>query len=129
MDIDKTRLLQTDPGLNDRPYQLDALLSIFPLEKCLVKMFCGTGKSHIITNLMIHEQKALNVVVFPSLALISQYASDYLQHENYRPYFQNTLNVSSLKEEENAKKDDKKNHLKHVCGRKSSGMKFRRRKF
>jgi superfamily II DNA or RNA helicase len=112
MDIDKTRLLLTDPGLNDRPYQLDALLSIFPLEKCLVKMFCGTGKSRIITNLMIHEQKALNVVVFPSLALISQYTSDYLQHGNYRRYFQNTLNVSSLKEEENAKKDDK-----DICSR------------
>ena len=100
--ITRDILLQTDPGLKNRPYQLDALLSIFPLEKCLVKMFCGTGKSRIITNVIIHEKKELNVVVFPSLALISQYASDYLQHVDYRRHFENTLNVSSLKEQQEA---------------------------
>ena len=100
--LTKKDLLRIDSGLNNRPYQLDALLSIFPLEKCLVKMFCGTGKSRIITNVMIHAKKELNVVVFPSLALISQYSSDYLQHVDYRQHFENTLNVSSLKEQKEA---------------------------
>ena len=63
-------------------------------------MFCGTGKSRIITNVIIHGKKEVNVVVFPSLALISQYSTDYLQHPDYRRHFANTLNVSSLKEAE-----------------------------
>lgn len=75
--ITKAELLKTDPALN-RPYQIEALLSIFLYAKCLVKMFCGTGKSTIITNVLIHEKKELSVVVFPSLALISQYSADYL---------------------------------------------------
>ena len=60
-------------------------------------MFCGTGKSRIITNVIMHEDKALSVVVFPSLALINQYATDYLNHADYHRHFKKykTLNVSS----------------------------------
>jgi superfamily II DNA or RNA helicase len=72
-------LLARDPHLKNRPYQIEALQSIFQYEKCVVKMFCGTGKSRIMTNVMLHENKNLSVVVFPSLALIQQYSSDYLQ--------------------------------------------------
>jgi hypothetical protein len=36
-------------------------------------MFCGTGKSRIITNLIIHENKDLTVLVFQPLAIINQY--------------------------------------------------------
>ena len=50
-------LLKNDPALKNRPYQSDALLRIFQFERCLVKMFCGTGKSRIITNVIIHEKK------------------------------------------------------------------------
>ena len=72
-------LLARDPLLANRPYQIEALQSIFQYEKCVVKMFCGTGKSRIMTNVILHENKDLSVVVFPSLALIQQYSSDYLQ--------------------------------------------------
>ena len=64
--ITKSVLLKTDPLLQNRPYQIDALLSIFKHQKCLVKMFCGTGKSRIITNVIIHNKKDLSVIVFPS---------------------------------------------------------------
>ena len=77
--ITKSVLLKTDPLLQKRPYQIDALLSIFKHQKCLVKMFCGTGKSRIITNVIIHNKKDLSVVVFPSLALINQYSANYLE--------------------------------------------------
>jgi superfamily II DNA or RNA helicase len=76
----KAILIKTDPAL--RYYQLDALLSIFLYAKCLVKMFCGVGKSIIITNVIIHGKKELNVIVFPSLALIMQYSMDYLLNES-----------------------------------------------
>jgi len=95
--ITKEVLLKSDPALENRPYQLKALLSIFLYAKCLVKMFCGTGKSRIITNVIIHEKKELSVVVFPSLALISQYSADYLNNEEYVRHFKKhkTMNVSS----------------------------------
>ena len=91
----KDDLIKTDPKL--RQYQLDALLKIFPCVKCLVKMFCGTGKSRIITNVIIHEKKKLSVAVFPSLALIIQYSRDYLNHEEYKKHFKKheTINISS----------------------------------
>jgi superfamily II DNA or RNA helicase len=97
--ITEKDLLKSDPALEARPYQLEALLSIFLYAKCLVKMFCGTGKSRIITNVIIHEKKDLSVVVFPSLALISQYSFDYMNNAEYVRHFKKhkTLNVSSEK--------------------------------
>ena len=97
--ITKTVLLKTDPALKNRPYQTEALLSIFQHQKCLVKMFCGTGKSRIITNVIIHNKKNLSVVVFPSLALINQYSADYLNNDEYKKHFKKhkIINVSSEK--------------------------------
>jgi len=90
-------LLKNDPALKNRPYQLEALLRIFQYKKCLVKMFCGTGKSRIITNVNIHEKKELSVVVFPSLSLINQYSADYLDNVEYKHHFKKhkKMNVSS----------------------------------
>ena len=90
-------LLKGDPALKNRPYQIDALLSIFNHDKCLVKMFCGTGKSRIITNVIIHSKKELSVIAFPSLALINQYSADYLKNAEYAKHFKShkMLNVSS----------------------------------
>ena len=91
--ITKKDLLKSDPGLKDRSYQLEALLNIFRYLKCIVKMFCGTGKSRIITNVIIHEKKELSVVVFPSLALITQYSADYLNNKHFNKH--KTINISS----------------------------------
>jgi superfamily II DNA or RNA helicase len=46
--------------------------------KCLVKMFCGTGKSRIMRYGKSFVNKKLCVYVFPSLALITQFNEDYL---------------------------------------------------
>jgi ribosomal RNA-processing protein 8 len=46
--------------------------------KCLVKMFCGTGKSLLMAKSKIHESSTLSLFVFPSLALINQFYNDYL---------------------------------------------------
>ncbi len=57
----------------------DAITSqLLSLSKCLVKMFCGSGKSRLITATIIGQKKNLSVVVVPSLALIQQFYDDYL---------------------------------------------------
>ena len=61
-------------------------------DKCLVKMFCGTGKSLLMRNCDAVKDKKLLVYVFPSLSLIDQFVSDYLFD------FDNKINISSEKE-------------------------------
>jgi superfamily II DNA or RNA helicase len=46
--------------------------------KCLVKMFCGTGKSLVMATCDIHQEANLSLFVFPSLALIEQFYINYL---------------------------------------------------
>jgi superfamily II DNA or RNA helicase/ribosome modulation factor len=59
--------------------------------KCLVKMFCGTGKSKLMRETHINKDKELIVYVFPSLALIDQFYNDYLTDAN-------VLRISSEKD-------------------------------
>ena len=68
--------------VNDRPIQTKAFTKITELlqtcDECLVKMFCGTGKSRVIQRIILEHKHPLSVVVFPSLALIRQFTKDYL---------------------------------------------------
>ena len=68
--------------VNDRPIQTKAFNKITELlqtcDECLVKMFCGTGKSRVIQRIILERKYPLSVVVFPSLALIRQFTKDYL---------------------------------------------------
>jgi superfamily II DNA or RNA helicase len=70
-----------------RKYQIEALkaiedeLIVNNSRKCLVKMFCGTGKSAIMRNFQKKQDVNLIVYVFPSLSLISQFTHDYLKKE------------------------------------------------
>ena len=79
-----------------RYYQQEANDAIFTelqvSSKCLVKMFCGTGKSLLMANSKIHESSTLSMFVFPSLALINQFYTDYLV--KIIPHY-NILRVSS----------------------------------
>ena len=80
-----------------RYYQNEALklideeLNINNARKCLVKMFCGTGKSAIMRTFQVSQNVNLVVYVFPSLSLISQFTNDYLKNENQ----ENILKISS----------------------------------
>ena len=64
-----------------RYYQKEADVAIYNEllinNKCIVKMFCGTGKSLLMRKCKIIEKKKLVVYVFPSLGLIDQFCSDY----------------------------------------------------
>jgi superfamily II DNA or RNA helicase len=78
--------------LSLRPYQLEAIKAIDDSEEdCVVKMFCGTGKSRIMLRYVTDrlEQFPYAVFVFPSLALITQFQDDYLKN------IPNVLSVSS----------------------------------
>jgi ribosomal RNA-processing protein 8 len=57
--------------------------------KCLVKMFCGSGKSLIMKNIVEHYNENLSVFVFPSLSLLEQFHSDYFRNST------NVLMISS----------------------------------
>ena len=66
-----------------RKCQIDAFNGIMNIlrtdAKCITKMFCGTGKSRVIREVVLNQKKDLSIIVFPSLALIRQYTNDYLQ--------------------------------------------------
>lgn len=47
-------------------------------KRCLVKMFCGTGKSLLMRKCKVAENKKLCVYVFSSLGLVEQFTRDYL---------------------------------------------------
>jgi superfamily II DNA or RNA helicase len=66
-----------------RPYQqqeFDAIvIELQNNNKCIVKMFCGSGKSLIMHNIVKHFDLQLSVFVFPSLSLVDQFYTDYLK--------------------------------------------------
>jgi superfamily II DNA or RNA helicase len=83
--------------VKERPIQTKAFDSVTKLletrGECLVKMFCGTGKSHVMKRLIMEQKKSLSIIVFPSLALIRQFTNDYLRDIETRVY--GIMNVSS----------------------------------
>ena len=70
-----------------RSYQQQCLNSLNNNDqKSLVNMWCGTGKTRIFTYHIFQKKYDLNVLVFPSLALINQYNIDYILNENYTEF-------------------------------------------
>ena len=47
-------------------------------KKCLINMWCGTGKTRVFVFSILEDNQKINVVVFPSLGLINQFNSDYI---------------------------------------------------
>ena len=80
-----------------RSYQITAVDKVLSSQgRCVVKMFCGTGKSRVMATVALREKKHMNVIVFPSLALVQQFSTDYVQGA-YADQFAafSFLNVSS----------------------------------
>ena len=50
--------------------------------KCLINMWCGTGKTRTFTISLFQDNQNLNVIVFPSLGLINQYNNDYFLNQD-----------------------------------------------
>jgi len=51
-------------------------------KKCLINMWCGTGKTRTFTIDLFINNENFNVIVFPSLGLINQYGNDYILNRN-----------------------------------------------
>ena len=66
----------------DADKAIDAELIQVGVTKCIVIMFCGTGKSLVMLKCKIIKDKNLVVYVFPSLALIDQFYTVYLQNSH-----------------------------------------------
>jgi len=58
-------------------HQKEAIKLQQPYKKCLINMWCGTGKTRTFTVDLLDDCKKRNVIVFPSLGLINQYCNDY----------------------------------------------------
>ena len=52
--------------------QKDAIESQKYYKKCLINMWCGTGKTRTFTIDLFINNEQTNVIVFPSLGLINQ---------------------------------------------------------
>ena len=67
---------------------------LFINNKCIVKMFCGTGKSRLMRYCRITQNKNLVVYVVPSLSLLDQFYTDYFIQMKDFP-LENILRISS----------------------------------
>lgn len=96
----------------------DAITKCLLMEdKCLAKMFCGTGKSLIMRNVGAIKGKKMVVWVFPTIALSTQFYDEYLK--DVSP--DSILMVSSSDESdastdpEKIKKFLKRKSCKYIC--------------
>lgn len=84
-----------------RDYQDNAVYEITKCinsnNKCIVKMFCGTGKTTIMLYYVLIENYKFSVFVFPSIALITQFNKDYLQNKDWN-ITANTMSICSKDE-------------------------------
>lgn len=64
------------------PHQQEAIINKKDKSKCLVNMWCGTGKTRTFTTSLFQDFQDTNVIVFPSLDLINQYNNDYFLNQN-----------------------------------------------
>ena len=95
-----------------RPYQKeidDAIYNELNKEnRCIVKAFCGTGKSNIMAYGKAFQHHKLRVYVFPSLSLIDQFKNDYLNE------CKDVLMISS---ESTTDKDDISKFMKKISNK------------
>ena len=66
-----------------RNYQKECIEKKKKINNCLIKMWCGTGKTRIFTSTIFNNEFSLNVIVFPSLGLINQYNIDYVNNPDF----------------------------------------------
>ena len=102
-----------------RAYQVEAyneiIREITVNSKCLVKMFCGSGKSLIMSNVVFDLKYDLSVFVFPSLSLIDQFYTDYMHIYNKQDVLRISSDANSTTNPEKIMIFLKKNTKKIIC--------------
>lgn len=63
--------------------------------KCLVDMFCGSGKTRIILCDIIFKKYNLSVIVFPTISLVTQFNKDYILNNDFISFL-NDYNILSI---------------------------------
>ena len=68
--------------------------------KCLINMWCGTGKTRVFTSSILEDMQNINVIVFPSLGLINQYNLDYIINPDFIDFWEKYNILSFCSEDE-----------------------------
>ena len=101
-------------------HQKKSLESSSKERKCLINMWCGTGKTRTFTISILKEQKPINVIVFPSLGLINQYNNDYFLEKPFCNFFQEYKCLSFCSDDEKKLKKKKMgNKIKYSTNEKT----------
>ncbi len=83
--------------------------------KCIVKMFCGTGKSLLMRKCKSVQNQKLVVYVFPSLSLIDQFCTDYFVNVGLASPFKISSDNESTTDQARIKAEIKKKKNKVIC--------------
>lgn len=83
--------------------------------KCIVKMFCGTGKSLLMRKCKSAQNQKLVVYVFPSLSLIDQFCRDYFVKVGLSPPFKISSENGSTTDSTQIKAELKRKKNKIIC--------------
>ena len=83
--------------------------------KCIVKMFCGTGKSLLMRKCKSAQNQKLVVYVFPSLSLIDQFCNDYFVKIGLSCPFKISSENDSTTDSVKIKAELKKKKNKIIC--------------
>ena len=96
--------------------QKDAVNSKRHFQKCLINMWCGTGKTRVFTYSILEDEQRINIIVFPSLGLINQYNLDYIINPKFIHFWEkyNILSFCSEDEKKLKNKSIKKNYLHYI---------------
>ena len=86
-------------------HQQEAVDSKKNHDKCLINMWCGTGKTRVFVFSILDDNKKINVIVFPSLGLINQFNSDYIVNPEFTSYWKNYSVLSFCSEDEKKMKN------------------------
>ena len=83
--------------------------------KCIVKMFCGTGKSLLMRKCKNVQNQKLVVYVFPSLSLIDQFCTDYFTKVGFPTPFKISSENDSTTDSALIKAELKNKKNKIIC--------------
>ena len=104
---------------NFRPHQSEADDAIYDEllinNKCIVKMFCGTGKSLLMRKCKSVQNQKLVVYVFPSLSLIDQFCNEYFIKVGFASPFKISSENESTTDPVKIKTELKKKKNKIIC--------------
>jgi superfamily II DNA or RNA helicase len=112
-----------------RKYQLDAIRAIEEHDDdCVLKMFCGSGKTRVMLSYSLgHPEFEFQVFVFPSLSLMEQFRTDYIENEEWnvkQPKFYVCSDNLSTTDESEIYKFVSKHKSKMICVTYQSFEKF-----